>query len=72
MVDLSTVISGLSVAYLSLAFLFYNFLGIFVPIFPPPLMTLLGCGFLAFVAQQLHKRSHSTVHGYSFSQHGPR
>ena len=53
---------GLSVAYLSLAFLFYNFLGIFVPIFPP-LMTLLGCGFLAFVAQQLHKRSHSTVHG---------
>jgi CHASE2 domain-containing sensor protein len=53
---------GLSVAYLSLAFPFYNFLGIFVPIFPP-LMTLLGCGFLGFVAQQLHKRSHSTVHG---------
>jgi CHASE2 domain-containing sensor protein len=53
---------GLSVAYLLLAFLFYNFLGIFVPIFPP-LMTLLGCGFLGFVAQQLHKRSHSMVHG---------
>ena len=53
---------GLSVAYLSLAFLLYNFLGIFVPIVPP-LMTLLGCGFLGFIAQQLHKRSHSMVHG---------
>ena len=53
---------GLSVAYLLLAFLLYNFLGIFVPIFPP-LMTLLGCGFLGFVAQQFHKRSHSMVHG---------
>jgi adenylate cyclase len=53
---------GLSVAYLLLAFLLYNFLGIFVPIVPP-LMTLLGCGFLGFVAQQLHKRSHSMVHG---------
>jgi len=53
---------GVSVAYLSLAFLLYNLLGIFVPIFPP-LMTLLGCGFLGFVAQQLHKRSHSMVHG---------
>ena len=53
---------GLSVAYFLLAFLLYNFLGIFVPIFPP-LMTLLGCGFLGFVAQQLHKRSHSMVHG---------
>jgi CHASE2 domain-containing sensor protein/class 3 adenylate cyclase len=53
---------GLSVAYLLLAFLLYNFLGIFVPIFPP-LMTLLGCGFLGFVAQQLHKRSHGMVHG---------
>ena len=53
---------GLSVAYLLLAFLLYNFLGIFVPIFPP-LMTLLGCGFLGFVAQQLYKRSHSMVHG---------
>ena len=53
---------ALSVAYLLLAFLLYNFLGIFVPIFPP-LMTLLGCGFLGFVAQQLHKRSHSMVHG---------
>ena len=53
---------ALSVAYLLLAFLLYNFLGIFVPIFPP-LMALLGCGFLGFVAQQLHKRSHSMVHG---------
>src|SRR5882724_1114594 len=53
---------ALSVAYLLLAFLLYNFLGIFVPIFPP-LMTLMGCGFLGFVAQQLHKRSHSMVHG---------
>ena len=52
---------ALSVAYLLLAFLLYNFLGIFVPIVPP-LMTLLGCGFLGFVAQQLHKRSHSMVH----------
>jgi len=49
---------GLSVAYLLLAFLLYNFLGIFVPIFPP-LLTLLACGFLGFIAQQLHKRSHS-------------
>jgi CHASE2 domain-containing sensor protein len=53
---------GLSIAYLSLAFLLYNFLGIFVPIVPP-LMTLLGCGFLGFVAHQLYKRSHSMVHG---------
>ncbi len=53
---------GLSVAYLLLAFVLYNFLGIFVPIFPP-LLTLLACGFLGFVAQQLHKRSHSMVHG---------
>jgi len=53
---------GLSVAYLLLAFLLYNLLEIFVPIVPP-LMTLLGCGFLGFVAQQLHKRSHSMVHG---------
>src|SRR6266566_3403276 len=53
---------GLSLAYLSLAFLLYNFLGIFVPIFPP-LLTLLACGFLGFVAQQLHKRSHSMLHG---------
>jgi CHASE2 domain-containing sensor protein len=45
---------GLSVAYLLLAFLLYNFLGIFVPIFPP-LMTLLGCGFLGLVAQQMYK-----------------
>ncbi len=53
---------GLSVAYLLLAFVLYNFVGIFVPIFPP-LLTLLACGFLGFVAQQLHKRSHSMVHG---------
>ena len=53
---------GLSVAYLLLAFLLYNFLGIFVPIFPP-LMTLLGCGFLGFIAQQIHKRSYNMVHG---------
>jgi CHASE2 domain-containing sensor protein/class 3 adenylate cyclase len=53
---------GLSVAYLLLAFLLYNFLGIFVPIFPP-LLTLLACGFLGFVAQQLHTRSHDMVHG---------
>src|SRR5207247_9148825 len=51
---------GLSVTYLLLAFLFYNFLGIFVPIFPP-LLTLMGWGFLAFVARQLHKLSHSVV-----------
>ena len=53
---------GLSVAYLLLAFLLYNFLGIFVPIVPP-LLSLLACGFLGFIAQQLHKRSHSMVHG---------
>jgi CHASE2 domain-containing sensor protein/class 3 adenylate cyclase len=53
---------ALSVAYLLLAFLLYNFLGIFVPIFPP-LLTLLACGFLGFVAQQFHKRSHSMLHG---------
>jgi uncharacterized protein involved in cysteine biosynthesis len=53
---------ALSAAYLWLAFLLYNFVGIFVPIFSP-LMTLLGCGFLGFVAEQLHKRSHSMVHG---------
>jgi CHASE2 domain-containing sensor protein/class 3 adenylate cyclase len=49
---------ALSVGYLLLAFLLYNLLGIFVPIFPP-LLTLLACGFLGFIAQQLHKRSHS-------------
>jgi hypothetical protein len=53
---------AVSVAYLLLAFLLYNFLGIFVPILPP-LMTLLGCGLLGFVAQQLYKRSHGMVHG---------
>jgi serine/threonine protein kinase len=52
---------ALSVAYLLLAFLLYNFLGIFVPIVPP-LLTLLACGFLGFIAQQLHKRSHRMVH----------
>ena len=53
---------ALSAAYVLLAFLLYNFLGIFVPIFPP-LMTLLGCGFLGFIAEQIHKRSHGMVHG---------
>ena len=53
---------GLTVAYLLLAFLLYNFLGIFVPIVPP-LLTLLACGFLGFIAQRIHKRSHSMVHG---------
>jgi adenylate cyclase len=53
---------GLSVAYLLLVFLLYNFLGIFVPIVPP-LLTLLACGFLGFIAQQIHKRSHGMVHG---------
>jgi CHASE2 domain-containing sensor protein len=53
---------GLSVAYLLLAFVLYNFLGIFVPIFPP-LLTLLACGFLGFIAQKMHKRSRSVVHG---------
>ena len=53
---------GLSVAYLLLAFLLYNFLGIFVPVLPP-LMTLLVCGFLGFVSQQIYKRSRSVVQG---------
>ena len=53
---------GVSVAYLSLAFLLYNLLGIFLPIFPP-LLTLLACGFFGFIAQQIHKRSHGMVHG---------
>ena len=53
---------GLSVAYLLLAFLLYNFLGIFVPIVPP-LLTLLACGFVGFIAEQIHKRSHGMVHG---------
>jgi hypothetical protein len=53
---------ALSVAYLLLTFLLYNFLGIFVPIFPP-LLTLLACGFLGFIAQQIHKCSRSVVHG---------
>jgi CHASE2 domain-containing sensor protein len=47
---------GLSVAYLLLTFLLYNLLGIFVPIFPP-LLTLLACGFLGFIAQEIHIRS---------------
>ena len=53
---------ALSVAYLLLAFLLYNFLGIFIPIVPP-LLTLLACGFLGFIAEQIHKRSHGMVHG---------
>ncbi|PYK69871.1 MAG: hypothetical protein DME44_13375 [Verrucomicrobia bacterium] len=53
---------ALSVAYLLLAFALYNFLGIFVPVLPP-LVTLLACGFLGFVAQQIYKRSRSVVHG---------
>jgi CHASE2 domain-containing sensor protein len=53
---------GLSVAYLLLAFLLYNFLGIFVPLIPP-LLTLLTCGLFGFIAQQIHKRSRSVVHG---------
>jgi CHASE2 domain-containing sensor protein/class 3 adenylate cyclase len=53
---------ALSVAYLLLAFLLYNFLGIFVAILPP-LATLLACGFLGFIAQQIYKRSRSVVHG---------
>jgi CHASE2 domain-containing sensor protein len=48
----------LSTAYVLLAFLLYNLLGIFVPILPP-LVTLLGCGFLGFIAQ----RWHGMVHG---------
>jgi serine/threonine protein kinase len=53
---------GIGVAYLLLAFLLYNLWGIFVPIVPP-LLTLLACGFLGFIAQQIHKRSHGMVHG---------
>jgi len=53
---------GLVVTYLLSAFLLYNFLGIFVPIVPP-LLTLLACGFLGLIAQQIHKRSHGMVHG---------
>jgi CHASE2 domain-containing sensor protein len=53
---------ALSVAYLLLAFLLYNSLGIFLPIFPP-LLTFLGCGFLGFIAQQIYSRSRSVVHG---------
>jgi len=53
---------ALSVTYLLLAFLLYNLLGIFVPIVPP-LLTLLACGFLGFIAQRIHKRSHGMVHG---------
>ena len=53
---------GLIVTYLLLAFLLYNLWGIFVPIVPP-LLTLLACGFLGFIAQQIHKRSHGMVHG---------
>lgn len=53
---------GFGVAYLLLAFLLYNLWGIFVPIVPP-LLTLLACGFLGFIAQQIQKRSHGMVHG---------
>jgi len=53
---------GLSVAYLLLAFVLYNFLGIFVPVLPP-LATLLACGFLGFFAQQIYNRSYSVLHG---------
>jgi CHASE2 domain-containing sensor protein len=53
---------GLSVAYFLLAFLLYNFLGIFVPVVPP-LITLLACGFLGFTAQQIYNRSHSLLPG---------
>ena len=53
---------ALSVAYLLLAFLLYNFLGIFVPVLPP-LATLLACGFLGFFAQQIYNRSYSVLHG---------
>jgi CHASE2 domain-containing sensor protein len=53
---------GFGVAYLLLAFLLYNLWGIFVPIVPP-LLTLLACGFVGFIAQQIHKRSHGMVHG---------
>jgi CHASE2 domain-containing sensor protein len=53
---------ALSVAYLLLAFLLYNFLGIFVPVIPP-LVTLLACGFLGFTAQQIYNRSHSLLPG---------
>ena len=53
---------GLGVAYLLLTFMLYNFLGIFVPIFPP-LLTLLASGFLGVIAQEIHKRSRSVVHG---------
>jgi CHASE2 domain-containing sensor protein len=53
---------GFGVAYLLLAFLLYNLWGIFVPIVPP-LLSLLACGFLGFIAQQIHKRSHGVVHG---------
>jgi CHASE2 domain-containing sensor protein len=53
---------GLSVAYLLLAFLLYNFLGIFVPVVPP-LLTLMACGFLGFVAQQIYNRWHRPLPG---------
>ena len=52
----------LNVAYLLLAFLLYNLPGTFVPIVPP-LLTLLACGFLGFIAQQIPRRSHCMVHG---------
>jgi CHASE2 domain-containing sensor protein/class 3 adenylate cyclase len=53
---------ALSVASLLLAFLLYNFLGIFIPLIPP-LVTLLACGFLGFIAQQIYNRWHSLLPG---------
>jgi serine/threonine protein kinase len=53
---------GFGIAYLLLAFLLYNLWGIFVPIVPP-LLSLLACGFLGFIAQQISKRSHGMVPG---------
>jgi len=53
---------GLGVAYLLLVFLLYNVPGIFVPMVPP-LVTLLACGCLGFIAQRMPKRSHGMVHG---------
>src|SRR5437899_3984832 len=45
---------GLSVTYLFLAFLLYNFLWIFFPIFLP-LLTMMSCGFLSLFVQQFNK-----------------
>jgi CHASE2 domain-containing sensor protein len=53
---------GLGAAYLLLVFLFYNVPGFFLPIIPP-LATLLACGCLGFIAQQIARGSHGVVHG---------